>query len=79
MTRSKKNYDLGDVAYGMLVDFCEAHYGAPEVHIIREAVEFFVEDRLAAEPEMRKRYERARSIRLGENIRALPISNSNKS
>lgn len=49
----------------MLTDFCAAHYNAPERDIIRAALDFFVQNRLDAEPEMRKRFEDARRRRLG--------------
>ena len=39
--------------------FCEAHYDAPQVSVVRTALKAFIETRLAAEPEMRKRYEAA--------------------
>ena len=69
-----KNYNLGDEVEGLLQDFCEAHYGAPEVRILRESVKFFVDESLSAEPEVKKRFEAARQQRLGENIRSLRIS-----
>ena len=67
--------DLGEPWTGDLADFCAAHYGAPEKHVIRAALEFFIQDRLAKEPEMRKRFEEARKRRLGaagNNIKLLP-------
>ena len=69
-----KSYNLGDETEGLLQDFCEAHYGAPEVRILREAVKFFVNESLDAEPILKKRFEAARQQRLGENIRPLRIS-----
>jgi hypothetical protein len=50
---------------GDLVDFCEAHYGAPEREVIRSALRAFIDSRLEAEPEMRKRYDAAKKTRLG--------------
>jgi hypothetical protein len=54
----------------MLSDFCKAHYNAPERDIIRAALDFFIQNRLDAEPEMRLRYEAARQKRLelGDNV-----------
>ena len=48
-----------------MADFCAAHYGAPEREIMRAAIDLFIQERLAAEPEVRKRYEEARKRRLG--------------
>lgn len=57
-------------------DFCEAHRGSPENRIIADALRAFIADRLAAEPELRKRFEEARRERLGVlkggNIAVLP-------
>lgn len=61
---------LGEPWQGMLSDFCKAHYNAPERDIIRAALDFFIQNRLSAEPEMRERYEVARKKRLelGDNV-----------
>ncbi|MPZ39892.1 MAG: hypothetical protein GEU95_17900 [Rhizobiales bacterium] len=48
-----------------LIDFCEAHRGAPIDRIIRDALRAFIDDRLAAEPELKKRFDEARRLRLG--------------
>ena len=48
-----------------LADFCEAHRGSPENRIIHDAVRAFIDERLTAEPELKKRFEEARSKRLG--------------
>lgn len=58
-------FNLGEPLDTDLADFCEAHYGAPEVRVIREALRLFIDGRLAAEPELRKRFEEARRKRLG--------------
>lgn len=66
--------NLGEPWASDLKDFCEAHYGVAEVKIIRYALDAFIKDRLAAEPEVRKRFEAARKRRIGvggENVRAL--------
>lgn len=68
-----KNFNLGEETEGILHDICEAHYGAPEVRIIREAVKLFVEESLKAEPELKKRFKAAQQKRLGENVRALRL------
>jgi hypothetical protein len=64
---------LGEPWQGMLADFCAAHYNAPERDIIRAALDFFIQNRLAAEPEMRKRYEDARGKRLGNSNNIVQI------
>jgi len=69
-----KSYNLGDETSSLLQDFCEAHYGAPEVRIIREAVRSFVDQSLCAEPELKKRFEAARRQRLGVNVHPIRIS-----
>ncbi len=71
-----KLIDLGEALQASLDAFCEAHYGAPQVRIIREAVRDFIERRLAAEPEMGKRYDAIRERGLGEvgdNVRILDV------
>ena len=71
-----KLVDLGDQLQASLDAFCEAHYGAPQVRIIREAVRTFIEAGLAAEPELHKRYDaiRERGVTdLGGNVRVLDI------
>lgn len=47
-----------------VTDFREGYFGAPEYRIIAEALEHFMQDRLQAEPEVRRRYEEARKARL---------------
>jgi hypothetical protein len=61
-TGSRSN--LGEPYAGMLADFCEANRGSPEVRIIREAVKFFIEHELNAEPRLKARYDEARARRL---------------
>jgi hypothetical protein len=59
-------------------DFCEAHRGAPGNRIVQDALRTFIDERLAAEPELRKRFEAARRKRLGliegGNVTVLPTS-----
>ncbi|MGH6897348.1 MAG: hypothetical protein ACREJ5_12520 [Geminicoccaceae bacterium] len=62
--RSKKLLvELDDVLRQSLEAFCEAHYDAPQVSIVREALKTFIETQLEAEPVMRKRYEAAMAQR----------------
>jgi hypothetical protein len=56
---------LGEPWQSMLSDFCAAHYNAPERDIVRAALDFFVQNRLNAEPEVRKRFDEAKRKRLG--------------
>ena len=63
--------DLPPELIADLRDFCEAHYGAPQNRIVREAVQQFIQAELAAEPQLRKRFDEARSKRLalaGQNV-----------
>ena len=56
--------------------FCEAHYDAPRASVIREALRYFIETRLTAEPEMRKRYEAAvaqRRTGIRDRLRVLDL------
>lgn len=58
-----------------LVDFCEAHRGAPEKRVVADALRAFIDERLAAEPELRKRFEEARRKRVGvreDKLRLVP-------
>jgi hypothetical protein len=61
-TGSRSN--LGEPYASLLADFCEANRGAPEVRVIREAVQFFIEHELNAEPRLRERFDAARERRL---------------
>jgi hypothetical protein len=66
---------LGEPWQTLLADFCAAHYNAPERDIIRAALDFFIKNRLDAEPEVRKRFEEAKRKRLGtpgEIVRVIP-------
>lgn len=47
------------------MDFCEAHRGAPDHRIIQDALRAFIDERLAAEPELKKRFDEARRKRTG--------------
>lgn len=58
---------LGEPIQGLLADFCAAHYNASERDVVRTALEIFINQRLDAEPEMRKRFDDARKKRLGLN------------
>jgi hypothetical protein len=57
------------------MDFCEAHRGAPEKRIVADALRAFIDERLAAEPELRMRFEEARRKRRGvseDKLRLVP-------
>jgi len=47
--------------------FCAAHYRAEKAEVIRRALRYFIDSRLEAEPEMRRRF-------LVERERLLPLS-----
>lgn len=42
--------------------FCAAHYKAEKAEVIRRALRFFIDSRLAAEPEMRARFIQERAL-----------------
>jgi hypothetical protein len=65
--KSKKSgrIPLDEPLAGDFLDFCAAHYGAPEREIIRAALRAFIDARLEAEPAMRKRYDTAKKLRVG--------------
>ena len=54
-------------------DFREGYFGAPEYRIVAEALEYFMRDRLEAEPEVRRRYEDARKARLAAKATRLRV------
>lgn len=56
-----------------LLDFCEAHRGAPEQRIIADALRAFIDDRLDAEPELKKRFDAARKKRLGRDEKPIRL------
>jgi hypothetical protein len=57
---SSLNQQLGEPVATDLQHFCAAHYGAPAINIIREAVKLFIRDQLARDPEVKKRFDRLR-------------------
>jgi len=75
MARPSKGarFGLGEPLASELADFCAAHYGSPEINIIRVALRKYMDERLAAEPEMRTRYEEARKARLKDKGAPLSI------
>ena len=60
-----------------LHDFAEAHRGAPEQRIIADALRAFIDDRLGAESELKKRFEKARLDRIKEKNMALRVVDPN--
>ena len=75
-------FPLPEALESDLRDFCEAHRGAPANRIIQDALRVFIDERLNAEPELKKRFEDARRKRLGlmegDNVTVLPTSQSAK-
>lgn len=61
----KGRWKLREPLASDLADFCEAHRGAPEGRIIADALRVFIDERLVAEPELKKRFDEARQKRLG--------------
>lgn len=73
--------DLGQGLQASLDAFCEAHYGAPQVRVIREAVKIFITAQLDAEPELKKRYDvilRATIGEVGDNVTVLDLHSKTK-
>jgi transposase-like protein len=66
---------LGEPLASHLETFCAIHYGAPEINVIREAVRTFIDERLAREPELRKRFDKEQQGRteplagMGRNLK----------
>jgi hypothetical protein len=74
--RSKKLLvELDEPLRRSLEAFCKAHYDAPQVSVVREALKRFIETRLAAEPEMRRRYDAAVAQRRTEVRDTLKVLN----
>jgi hypothetical protein len=59
---------LGEPVATDLEDFCAAHYGAPAINVIREAVTLFIVDQLARDPELRMRFDRLRQERTEKSV-----------
>ena len=69
----KGRWKLTEPLASDLLDFCEAHRGAPEHRVIADALRAFIEDRLAAEPELKKRFEEARNKRLNQKEKVVKL------
>jgi hypothetical protein len=69
-------YRLGEPLSSELAAFCEALLGTLEIRVIREALRTYMDQRLAAEPELRRRYEIARKRQVGsvegDNVIVMP-------
>jgi len=59
---------LGEPVGTDLEDFCAAHYGAPAINVIREAVALFIGSQLARDPELRTRFDRLRQERTEQSV-----------
>ena len=74
----KGRWKLREPLASDLVDFCEAHRGAPEHRIIADALRAFIDARLKAEPELKKRFDEERRKRRGsiegDNVTVLPTA-----
>ena len=58
-----KAFGLDDELIERVCDFRDAYFGAQENRIVAEALEHFMRVRLDAEPEVKLRYDQARSAR----------------
>ena len=65
---SKKSQRLRQIPFNLPADllldldaFSEAHYGAPRVKIVKEALRDFIHRQVEAEPQLRQRFLEARS------------------
>ena len=65
---SLKHY-LGEPVGTDLEDFCAVHFGAPEINVVREAVRTFIDDRLARDPELKKKFDKVQQDRSGKQNR----------
>ena len=65
---SLKRY-LGEPVGTDLEDFCAVHFGAPEINVVREAVRAFIDDRLARDPELKKKFDKVQQDRSGKQNR----------
>lgn len=64
--------EVGGTLADDLVDFCAANYRAPEIEVIREALEAHIQERLK-EPKMRERFNAARERRLRRQKKPLAL------
>lgn len=53
--------------------FCAAHYNAEKAEVMRRALRFFIDYRLAAEPEMRARFEEEKAMLTKERGAVVPF------
>jgi hypothetical protein len=72
MTKGKRGEGTRLIQLGLdkelvedFTDFREGYLGAPEYRVLAEAIKLYMADRLAAEPEVKRRYDRARETRRG--------------
>jgi len=74
----KGRWKLPESLFWELQDFSEAHRGSPDHRLIADALRAFIDDRLAAESELKKRFDEARRKRLGiiegGNVTVLPTA-----
>jgi hypothetical protein len=68
---------LGGLLADDLTDFCAANYRAPELEVIREALEAHIAERLK-EPKMRERFDAARERRLRRGKKPIRLVSSDK-
>lgn len=76
-TTTGARHRLGEPLASDLAAFCEASDGTLEIRVIRNAVRHYLDARLAAEPELRRRFDEARLRKIGngnatENVVVMP-------
>ena len=75
-TKTGSRYRLGEPLASDLAAFCEASDGTLEIRVIRNALRHYIDWRLQAEPELRRRFNEAMLRRTGAgetaNIVMLP-------
>ena len=68
---------LGGTLEDDLADFCAANYRAPELEVIREALDAHINERLK-EPKLLERFNKARERRLRGEKKPLTLISRNK-
>jgi putative transposase len=67
-TETVLKQQLGEPVATDLENFCAAHYGAPAINVVREAVKLFIADQLARDPEIKKRFDQLRAERTEKSL-----------
>ena len=76
--RGKKKLPPVDLSYDLAIDlwaFSEAHFGAPDARLVREALRFFIDRQLDEDQAARARFDQAKAAlrqKTGDNLRVIP-------